>query len=499
MNSNPQVEQYLQILANLNNNTPERNVVGLDQSTITSFLQFDLELQQAIKMAKEVYDNLSATEKQILTRSEDHQIEAIQDGFLNFYAATTLNPYVALAAKGPWVISSTGAVVFDCGGYGMLGLGHNPKCVLDVLSKPMVMANIMTANVSQKRLVKRLRESLGGNRPSCPFDRFICLNSGSESMTVATRIADANALVQTGKGGPKENWKIKSLALKGAFHGRTDRPARVSHSCRPKYSKYLASFRDLENLLLVTPNDCDELRAIFRQAEEEHVFIEAMLFEPVQGEGNPGALISREFYDLARKLTMEHGGMLIADSIQAGLRGQGCLSIIDYEGFEDCQAPDMETWSKALNAGQYPLSVLGLTSRAAKCYSRGLYGNTMTTNPRALEVACAVLDKITPTVQKNIRERGKEFLAECKKMQQELPHIITHVQGTGLLFSMELDEKYPVVDVRGIERICREKGLGIIHGGSNALRFTPGFETTSEQVKLIMDIVRDVLQTYQPS
>ena len=35
-------------------------------------------------------------------------------------------------------------------------------------------------------------------------------------------------------------------------------------------------------------------------------------------------------------------------------------------GFEGFEAPDMETYSKALNAGQYPLSVLAVNARAAR-------------------------------------------------------------------------------------------------------------------------------------
>ena len=34
-------------------------------------------------------------------------------------------PYVAAAARGPWVVSVHGAVSHDNGGYGMLGFGHN--------------------------------------------------------------------------------------------------------------------------------------------------------------------------------------------------------------------------------------------------------------------------------------------------------------------------------------------------------------------------------------
>ena len=82
------------------------------------------------------------------------------------------------------------------------------------------------------------------------------------------------------------------------------------------------------------------------------------------------------------------------------------MSIIDYPGFEDAEAPDMETFSKAMNAGQYPLSVLGMTQRASDLYIRGVYGNTMTANPRAIEVACAVLDNITPEFRKNVKDRG---------------------------------------------------------------------------------------------
>ena len=116
------------------------------------------------------------------------------------------------------------------------------------------------------------------------------------------------------------------------------------------------------------------------------------------GEGNPGQAISADFYARARELTQEHGSLLLIDSIQAGLRAHGVLSIVDYPGFQDLPAPDMETYSKALNAGQYPLSVLAMNQRAADLYRTGIYGNTMTSNPRALDVAAAVFDQLTPAV-----------------------------------------------------------------------------------------------------
>ena len=122
----------------------------------------------------------------------------------------------------------------------------------------------------------------------------------------------------------------------------------------------------------------------------------------------------------------------------------------------------------------------------------------MTTNPRALETACAVLDLITPELRQNIRERGEEFVSKLNDLSEELPGIITQVQGTGLLLSAELEpNKFPVIGFDAVETWCRKHGLGVIHGGSNALRFTPHFNLTSAEIDAIIDIVRDALIHFQ--
>ena len=64
--------------------------------------------------------------------------------------------------------------------------------------------------------------------------------------------------------------------------------------------------------------------------------------------------------------------VMVVDSVQAGFRGNGYLSIVDYPGFEGLEAPDMETWSKCIFAGQYPLSMLALKNK--ELFTYGLYG-----------------------------------------------------------------------------------------------------------------------------
>lgn len=468
---------------------------GLPDVTIASFCETDPSLVRAIEEASAVHASLVADQgAEMFAMDEDALVEAVQADYVNFYSPATVNPYVALAARGPWIITSHGAVIHDNGGYGMLGGGHGPDEIIEAMSQNWVMANVMTPSFSQKRLAGRLRKELGHTRGSCPFAHFICMNSGSESVTVSLRISDVNANRLTAPGGRHAGKPIKLLAIEQAFHGRTGRPAQISHSCKDGYDKNLATFRDRDNLLLVPPNDIDALRAVFQRADDEGYFIELMAIEPVQGEGNPGQCVDRAFYDEARRLTLEHGSMLLVDSIQAGIRGQGCLSIIDYPGFENCEVPDLETWSKALNAGQYPLSVLGMSPRASDLYVVGIYGNTMTTNPRALETAAAVLDRITPALRANIRARGVELVDKLAGIQADFPDHVVSVQGTGLLCCIELDpETLPVIGFGKVEEWCRRQGLGVIHGGQNALRFTPHFNITSAEIDLIISIVRDAL------
>jgi acetylornithine/succinyldiaminopimelate/putrescine aminotransferase len=484
----------IELLDEMRDHGGPARTTGLPDEVILQFAKKDQHLNEVIETAHHIFLRLREEDPALLALDEESQIRDIQSAYVNFYADDAINPFVALTGSGPWIVTLKGAVLHDSGGYGMMGFGHAPESVLKVMARKHVMANVMTPNISQKMFTDSLRKAIGQTQGSCPFDRFLCLNSGSEAVTVAARISDINAKLMTDPGGRYAGSEIRILSLKGSFHGRTDRPGQFSDSTRQNYCKHLATFRDRDKLITVEPNDIEQLRQVYSWAEANRIFIEAFFFEPVMGEGNPGLAITREFYDVAMELTRKHGSMLLVDSIQAGLRAHGVLSIVDYPGFETAEPPDMETYSKALNAGQYPLSVLAMTGRAAKLYRKGVYGNTMTTNPRALDVACAVLDLLTPELQQNIRRRGEEFLSKLRALQDELGGRITGIQGTGLLFSTELDGKrYKSCGADSIEEYMRKKGINVIHGGENSLRYTPHFNITSEEIDLIIDATRDAL------
>jgi len=261
--------------------------------------------------------------------------------------------------------------------------------------------------------------------------------------------------------------------------------------------KNLSSYEHWLPLHTVHVNDITMLRETWEKLHSEKKHVELMLMEPVMGEGNPGVMVNREFYDEARALANKHRSLLLVDSIQAGLRCHGVLSIMDYPDFQTAEPPDFETFSKAINAGQYPLSILMMGPRVPEIYVQGLYGNTMTSNPRSAETAVAVLESFTAELRANIQEMGQHLKEGLQKLRWANTDAIADVTGTGLLVACHLKPEFRAIGIDSVEMICRKNGLGVIHGGKNALRYTPHFNITPKEVELICDVTGESIEAYR--
>src|SRR5690606_15623903 len=182
-------------LAPLRAHAGKRRTVGLEDDVLARFAD-DIDLAGAIDAAAAEYARLKDEFADMLDLDEDAQAGAVQAAYVNFYPDDAVNPYVALAARGPWIVTLKSAVLHDSGGDGRHGLGHAPADAIEAMARPQAMADIMTPSLSQLRFSRMLRGAIGLGR-ECPFERFFRLNSGSESVTLAARIADANAKALT--------------------------------------------------------------------------------------------------------------------------------------------------------------------------------------------------------------------------------------------------------------------------------------------------------------
>ena len=154
-------EDALQALAEIRKFSGEMDTIGLSDDVVAGFCEHDQNISNAISEGltnhRELRQRLG---NEVMMTSESELVSKLQDDYVNFYAPATVNPYIALAARGPWIITSHGAVIHDNGGYGMLGAGHGPSSVIEAMSQNWVMANVMTPSFSHSRLAESLKKEL---------------------------------------------------------------------------------------------------------------------------------------------------------------------------------------------------------------------------------------------------------------------------------------------------------------------------------------------------
>ena len=137
------------LLNGIRSRSGERITEGLSDDVIMDFCSRDSSLIHAIQDAADIHDSLLAEfGSDELMKVESDLVVNLQSDLINFYAPATVNPYVAIAGRGPWVVTSHGAVLHDNGGYGMLGGGHGPDGIMEAMSQNWVMANVMTPSFS---------------------------------------------------------------------------------------------------------------------------------------------------------------------------------------------------------------------------------------------------------------------------------------------------------------------------------------------------------------
>ena len=97
------------LLADIRANSGNVRTVGLDDSVVQEFCNNDSDLIRAIS---EAHDNHSVLREEVgvatMMLEESDLITKLQEDYVNFYKPETVNPYIPIAARGPWIITSHG-------------------------------------------------------------------------------------------------------------------------------------------------------------------------------------------------------------------------------------------------------------------------------------------------------------------------------------------------------------------------------------------------------
>ena len=101
------VPRALALLHEIRSAVGEIATPGLIDDEILSFLESDASLERAINEAYARHREMADEYSELYVRSDETVlITELQGGFVNFYNPATVNPYVALAARGPWIVTS---------------------------------------------------------------------------------------------------------------------------------------------------------------------------------------------------------------------------------------------------------------------------------------------------------------------------------------------------------------------------------------------------------
>ena len=210
-------------------------------------------------------------------------------------------PVLLERGQGVYVWDSTGKKYLDfLSGIGVNALGHNHPAIQKVIRRQagrLIHTSNIVFHEFQAELARRLTEMSG-------LDRAFFCNSGTEACEGALKMARAyaqmNAAEASKRNGHKAKWRV--LAMENSFHGRTFGALAMTGQ-----KKYRAPFAPLmPGVQFVKFNDCADLERKFEAS------ICAVCMETIQGEGGIQP-VTREFLELARRLTSQSGALLLLD------------------------------------------------------------------------------------------------------------------------------------------------------------------------------------------
>lgn len=303
-----------------------------------------------------------------------------------------------------------------------------------------------------------LAEAIVAASPCAEQVRFV--SSGSEADLYAMRVARAFTR------------RDKVLKFEGGYHGMSD------YSLMSLAPKRQANFpaaipdsagipRSLRDEMLIAPfNNIDAVAGIVREHKDE---LAAVILEPFQRIIPPAP----GFLAALRRLTAEHGILLIFDEVVTGFR-------LAYGGAQEYYevVPDLCTLGKVIGGG-FPLAAIAGRADIMAHFDRGKVGDdgflmqigTLSGNPVAAAAGLATLDILKrPGAYEKLFATGRELMQTLDRLLRQAG-IPAQVIGEPPLFEVVFtSDTAPIRDYQGTARgdmdlarrfnaLLRERGI----------------------------------------
>ena len=339
----------------------------------------------------------------------------------------TAHPLVIERAKGSEVWDVEGNRYLDfVGGIGVLNVGHNHPAVVNAVTRQLGLVSHacfqVVAYPGYIELAQRLNKLVGGDEAY----KSVFFTSGAEAVENAVKIARAHTQ------------RPGIIAFDGAFHGRTLLGVTLTGMSAPYKQNFGPFPGEIYRLPFPNPlhgvSEVDCLKALDQlfAAQILPERVAAIIIEPVQGDG--GFLpAGPAFMQALRRITEQHGILLICDEVQTGFGRTGKMFAFEHLGIK----PDLVTVAKSLGGG---LPISGVVGKAAimDAPTPGGLGGTYGGNALACAAALAVLDLLE---NDNLLERSNQLGVQLNARLRQLAEkyaCIADARGVGFMQAVEI-------------------------------------------------------------
>ncbi len=368
------------------------------------------------------------------------------------------------------LVRGEGAYVWDAdgnryvdlvGGIAVNALGHaHPAVVAAVTEQIQTLGH--TSNLYVNQVTVELAEELLDVAGLTGQAKVLFCNSGAEAVEAALKLSRLTG-------------RSKVVACEGAFHGRT--MGALTLTGQPaKREPFTPLLPDVEH---VPFGNTEALAA----AVDDHTA--AVIIEPVLGEGGVHPAPA-DYLQAARRITTEHGALLIVDEVQTGLGRLGTWFAFQQAGI----TPDVITLAKGLGGG-LPLGACIGVGAAGDLLKPGQHGTTFGGNPVCCAAGLAVLRTIAADgLVEHAAALGKEIAAGVESLGHPL---VGEVRGSGFLLGIGLTR--PVSGA--VAAAALKAGYLVNNVQPDTVRLAPPMILDADQVHGLLDALPGVLDAAQ--
>ncbi len=307
------------------------------------------------------------------------------------------DPIFVKSAKGVYLSDENNKKMLDfCMGWGSLALGHAQKNVIASIKNQASLGTYYgTVTKADVELSKKILERIK------PFDKIRFVNSGTEAVMTAIRLA---------RGVTKRNMIIK---VDGAYHGHVDSMLVSGGSgliTQGKSNSIGVPASVLKDTIVVRYNSKNALKKVFNKYSNR---IAALIIEPILA--NCGLFeFDTDYHKLCRTLTKKSKSLLIYDEVITGFRLSygGAKKVLDIN-------PDIATYGKVIGGGLAIGAVAGFDKFMKQLAPGGdvYQAGTMSANPITMQAGLATLKIMNKNFYSKMEKLGLYMDSVFKKIK----------------------------------------------------------------------------------